>query len=108
MGEMTEASDAQLLRDYVEHGHEAAFHEIVVRHTDAVYSAALRQVISPALARDVAQSVFTDLARKAPSLARTLDAKGSLWNTSIRPPAARARGCRRSACSPGLDHRAEA
>jgi RNA polymerase sigma factor (sigma-70 family) len=78
MGEMTEASDAQLLRDYVEHGHEAAFREIVVRHTDAVYSAALRQVGSPDLARDVAQSVFTDLARKAPSLARTLDAKASL------------------------------
>ena len=75
---MSEASDAQLLRDYVEHGHEAAFREIVVRHTDAVYSAALRQVRSPDLARDVAQSVFTDLARKAPSLARTLDAQASL------------------------------
>jgi len=78
LGEMTEASDAQLLRDYVEHGHEAAFREIVVRHTDAVYSAALRQVSSPDLARDAAQSVFTDLARKAPSLARTLDANASL------------------------------
>lgn len=78
LGEMTEASDAQLLRDYVEHGHEAAFREIVVRHTDAVYSAAFRQVSSPDLARDVAQGVFTDLARKAPSLARTLDANTSL------------------------------
>jgi RNA polymerase sigma factor (sigma-70 family) len=78
LGEMSEASDAQLLRDYVEHGHEAAFREIVARHTDAVYSAALRQVVSPDLACDVAQSVFTDLARKAPSLARTLDARASL------------------------------
>jgi len=78
MGEMSEATDAQLLRDYVEHSHEAAFREIVVRHTDAVYSAALRQVRSPDLARDVAQSVFTDLARKAPSLARTLGAQASL------------------------------
>jgi RNA polymerase sigma factor (sigma-70 family) len=78
LGEMSEASDAQLLRDYVEHGNEAAFREIVVRHTDAVYSAALRQVSSPDLARDVAQRVFTDLARKAPSLARTLDAQASL------------------------------
>ena len=75
---MSEASDAQLLRDYVEHGNEAAFREIVVRHTDAVYSAALRQVVSPDLARDVAQTVFTDLARKATSLARTRDARGSL------------------------------
>jgi RNA polymerase sigma factor (sigma-70 family) len=75
---MSNASDAQLLREYVEHGHEAAFRDIVVRHTDTVYSAALRQVSSPDLARDVAQSVFTDLARKAPSLARTLDARASL------------------------------
>jgi RNA polymerase sigma factor (sigma-70 family) len=75
---MTEASDAQLLRAYAEHGNEAAFREIVVRHTDTVYSAALRQVNSPELARDVAQSVFTDLARKAPPLARTLDAQASL------------------------------
>ncbi len=52
---MSEASDAQLLREYVQRGNEAAFREIVVRHTDAVYSAALRQVISPDLARDVAQ-----------------------------------------------------
>jgi RNA polymerase sigma factor (sigma-70 family) len=75
---MSEASDAQLLREYVEDGNEAAFREIVIRHTDAVYSAALRQVISPDLARDVAQSVFTDLARKAPSLSRTLGARASL------------------------------
>jgi RNA polymerase sigma factor (sigma-70 family) len=78
LGEMSNASDAQLLRDYVEHGREAAFRDIVVRHTDAVYSAALRQTGSPDLARDVAQSVFTDLARKASSLVRTLDANASL------------------------------
>ena len=75
---MSDAADAQLLREYAEHGHDAAFREIVDRHTDAVYSAALRQVMSPDLARDVAQSVFTDLAQKAPSLARTLDARSSL------------------------------
>lgn len=75
---MSEALDVELLRDYVGHGDETAFREIVVRHTDAVYSAALRQVGSVDLARDVAQCVFTDLARKAPSLARTLDAKTSL------------------------------
>jgi RNA polymerase sigma factor (sigma-70 family) len=75
---MSGASDAQLLREYVEDGNEPAFREIVVRHTDAVYSAALRQVVSPDLARDVAQNVFTDLAHKAPSLSRTLDARASL------------------------------
>ena len=65
---MREKSDAQLLRDYAEFGNEAAFHELVQRHTDFVYSAALRQVESPDLARDIAQSVFTDLARKARAL----------------------------------------
>jgi DNA-directed RNA polymerase specialized sigma24 family protein len=75
---MSRASDAQLLREYVEEGNEPAFRQIVVRQTDAVYSAALRQVVSPDLARDVAQNVFTDLAHKAPSLSRTLDARASL------------------------------
>ena len=78
MGEMHEASDAQLLRDYAEHGHEAAFRDLVTRHTDLVYSAALRQVYSPDLAGDIAQSVFTDLARKARPLAEKLPDAGSL------------------------------
>jgi hypothetical protein len=34
IGEMQEKSDVQLLREYAAHGNEAAFHEIVVRHTD--------------------------------------------------------------------------
>ena len=71
MGEMHDKSDAQLLRDYAEGGDERAFRELVERHTDFVYSAALRQVNSPDLACDVAQSVFIDLARKARSLAGT-------------------------------------
>lgn len=65
MGEMQAKSDTQLLRDYAEHGHEAAFREIVTRHTDLVYSAALRQVDSADLAADITQGVFVDLARKA-------------------------------------------
>ena len=75
---MQDQSDAQLLREYAEHGEEAAFCEIVVRHADLIYSAALRQVVSPDLARDVAQSVFTDLARKARSLAETRAGNASL------------------------------
>jgi RNA polymerase sigma factor (sigma-70 family) len=65
---MSDQTDAQLLREYAEAGSEAAFREIVVRYTDLVYSSALRQVGSPDLARDVAQSVFADLAAKARSL----------------------------------------
>ena len=78
MGEMHDQSDAQLLRQYAKHGHEAAFREIVVRHTDLVYFSALRQVASPDLARDVTQGVFTDLVRKAPSLGQTLAENASL------------------------------
>jgi RNA polymerase sigma factor (sigma-70 family) len=75
---MQDMSDAQLLRDYAEHGIEAAFSEIIVRHTDLVYSAALRQVSSPDLACDVAQEVFSALASKAWPLADNLAGGGSL------------------------------
>jgi hypothetical protein len=54
MIEMREKSDARLLREYAEGGNQAAFRELVARHTDLLYSAALRQVSSPDLAQDVA------------------------------------------------------
>src|ERR1043166_7942169 len=62
--------DATLLRDYAENRSEAAFTEVVHRHLNLVYSAALRQVGGDAhLAEDVAQSVFCALARKADAVA---------------------------------------
>jgi len=67
---MQEKSDAQLLAAFAGHGDESAFREIVTRYTDLVYSAALRQVESSAAAADITQGVFTDLARKAGTLAR--------------------------------------
>jgi len=75
---MHQKSDAQLLRDYAERGNEAAFRELVTRHTDFIYTAALRQVNSPDLACDIAQSVFTDLARKARPLAEKIPGESSL------------------------------
>ena len=75
---MHEKSDAHLLRDHAERRDEAAFREIVTRYTNLVYSAALRQVESSGAAADIAQSVFTDLARKARSLAEKLPDNGSL------------------------------
>jgi RNA polymerase sigma factor (sigma-70 family) len=78
MGEMQPKSDAQLLREYAESGSESAFTELVTRHTDLVYSAALRQVSSSDLACDVAQNVFTSLARGAGTLAGKLNPDASL------------------------------
>lgn len=60
--------DLQLLARYTRQQAEDAFTEIVHRHLNLVYSAALRQIRSPQLAEEVAQSVFTDLARHAAKL----------------------------------------
>ena len=63
--------DAELLRRYAEEGSEAAFTELVHRRVDLVYSAALRRTGGdPHRAADVAQQVFTTLARDARKLLR--------------------------------------
>jgi len=61
-------SDLDLLRQFARENSQDAFAEIVRRHLDLVYSAARRQVRSPQLAEDVAQTVFADLARGAGKL----------------------------------------
>ncbi|MFO1477181.1 MAG: sigma-70 family RNA polymerase sigma factor [Verrucomicrobiota bacterium] len=75
---MQQRTDSELLREYARDGAEGAFREIVERHTDLVYSAALRHLSSTSQAGDVAQEVFSDLVRKAPSLADRLPAGASL------------------------------
>jgi len=75
--------DKQLLRFYVENGSEAAFASLVERHLNLVYSAAMRQVRNPDMARDVVQQVFTDLARKAPFLPNRVIIAGWLHQATV-------------------------
>jgi RNA polymerase sigma factor (sigma-70 family) len=62
-------SNLDLLAQFARNNSQDAFAEIVRRHLNLVYSAALRQVRSPQLAEEVTQSVFADLARAAGSVA---------------------------------------
>ena len=57
------ANDLELLQRFTRDHSQDAFTALVHRHLDLVYCAALRQVRSRELAEDVAQSVFSDLAR---------------------------------------------
>jgi RNA polymerase sigma factor (sigma-70 family) len=75
---MEPKSDVQLLRDYATCGVEGAFTELVHRHTNLVYSAALRQVGSPETAAEIAQKVFLGLARVAKEIVSRFDANASL------------------------------
>ena len=79
---MNGPSDPQLLRDYAEQGAEAAFDELVRRHVDLVYSAALRMVRDPHLAEDVTQSVFLALSRNARQLTACPVLSGWLHRTT--------------------------
>lgn len=81
--------DLELLRRYAERGDQDAFAEVVRRHLDWVHSAALRQVNGDAhFAADVAQAVFTDLARKARTVS-ALPMLGGWLFTSTRFAAAK-------------------
>ena len=61
-------SDLQLLQSYARNNSQDSFATLVKRHLNLVFSAALRQVRSPQLAEEVAQSVFADLAQSATKL----------------------------------------
>jgi RNA polymerase sigma factor (sigma-70 family) len=70
--------DWELLGRYARQSDETAFAELVARYLNLVYSAALRQTSDPEAAREVAQEVFTSLARKARKLDRAVILSGWL------------------------------
>ena len=79
---MNGLSDQQLLRDYTGTRSEAAFAELVRRHVDLVYSAAMRMVRDAHLAEDVTQGAFVALARSAGQLTDRPTLSGWLHRTA--------------------------
>jgi RNA polymerase sigma factor (sigma-70 family) len=77
------STDAELLHRYVEDHDERAFAELVLRHLGLVYSAALRRTGGRThLAEDIAQKVFSDLARKAAVLTHHPALTGWLYRST--------------------------
>src|SRR5690242_20109056 len=76
------SNDRELLRQYVEGRSEDAFTQLVNEHLNLVYSAALREVYGDrALAQDLAQAVFTELAHQSGKLLRHPSLAGWLYTT---------------------------
>jgi RNA polymerase sigma factor (sigma-70 family) len=79
------SDDAKLLNDYATGQSEAAFTELVRRHLNLVYSAALRLADGDAhAAQDVTQQVFSELARQASRLILHPALVGWLYTTTRR------------------------
>src|SRR5262245_19443519 len=74
--------DSELLRDYVTNGSDAAFAGLVERYVDFVYSTARRQLGDAQLAEEVAQVVFSLLARKAVGLVDLPSLAGWLYRAT--------------------------
>lgn len=76
-------TDSELIRRYVGEKSEAAFAELVQRHLDLVYSAALRRLAGDThAAADGTQLVFTALARQSAALTRGVVLPGWLYATT--------------------------
>jgi RNA polymerase sigma factor (sigma-70 family) len=79
---MNTLTDQRLLREYAQRRVEAAFGELVRRHVDLVYSAALRMVRDAHLAEDVTQGVFVALSQSAGQLTERPVLSGWLHRTT--------------------------
>jgi RNA polymerase sigma factor (sigma-70 family) len=94
--EETMTDSQTLLLDYVNSGSEAAFRELVARYLDLVYSTAVRLLGGDtAMAEDVAQTVFVDLARLAKGLSSDVKLGGWLHRHTCYVAAKTLRGERR-------------
>ena len=58
-------TDFDLLKSFTRLGDQESFAGVVRRHLDLVYATAFRKVEDPGAAQEIAQNVFTTLARKA-------------------------------------------
>lgn len=89
-------SDPELLGRFLDEHADTALAEIVRRHVDLVYSAALRQVGGDShFAEDVVQQVFADFVRKAASLRRRPSLGGWFYTSTHYAAAKLVRGERR-------------
>lgn len=89
---MHDQPDHELLRNYALQGSEEAFTELVRRHCDLVWAAARRVSGNADAAHDVAQMVFTDLARKAGRLPVGTVLAGWLYRAACHAAANQVRG----------------
>src|SRR6266478_2732220 len=79
------SQDAELLGRYSSEHSESAFTELIRRHVDLVFSAALRLAGGDTQrAEDVTQQVFSELARQAQRLTRHPALAGWLYTTTRR------------------------
>jgi len=79
---MSELNDHELLAEFARSGSETAFAELVARHVNLVYSAALRFSGNPSSAEEITQAVFIILARKAGKLSPRIALSGWLYQTA--------------------------
>lgn len=76
------SDDMALVREFAASQSDHAFEQLVARHINMVYSAALRRVGDPHLAEEITQAVFIILARNAGLLGAKTVLSGWLYHTT--------------------------
>jgi uncharacterized protein (TIGR03435 family) len=79
---MHDATDMELLRQYVDRNSDTAFAALISRHVNLVYSAALRKTGNPHAAEEITQAVFIILAQKAGRISKKTILPGWLYQTT--------------------------